>query len=127
MTDAGLIRLTLGDKLVLLLALALLPPLYLTLWNDGRQADQARIVVGGQPWRTIDLHHDQRLVVPGALGNSVLEVHGGKLRFVDSPCDNKHCVQEGWIHHGGETLACLPNKVSATLLGGEQRFDAINF
>lgn len=122
-----MIHTTLGDKLVLALAIGLLPLVYVMLWNDGRPGDQARILVAGQQQRMVDLHHDQRIVVHGALGDSVLEVHNGKLRFVDSPCSNKQCVHEGWIHYGGQTVACLPNKVSATILGGEQRFDAINF
>lgn len=122
-----MIHITRGDKLVLLLATVMLPTLYLQFWNDGRPGDQARILVAGQQARLVDLHQDQRIVVRGMLGDSVLEISNGKIRFVDSPCDNKQCVHEGWHQYGGQTAACLPNKVSVAILGGEQRFDAINF
>jgi hypothetical protein len=116
-----------GDYLVLLLALVLLPTLYLTLWNDQRPGEYARILVGGEQLQMVSLHQPQTLEVMGELGLSTLEVADGQIRFVESACPGKQCVHSGWIHWGGEVVSCLPNRVSVAILGGEQRFDSINF
>jgi len=49
------------------------------------------------------------------------------VRFVQSPCTGKFCIHSGWLRHSGEVMACLPNGVFVELVGGERRFDSINF
>lgn len=116
-----------GDVLALLLAVSILPPLYVMLWHDGRGGDYARILVGGEQRELVSLHEDRTLEVAGALGVSTLEVKDGQIRFLASPCPGQQCVHNGWIHFGGDVLTCLPNKISVAILGGEQRFDSVNF
>lgn len=116
-----------GDILVFVMAALLLPWLYAAYWSDGRAGDFARILVGGQQVELVDLHSPRTLHVHGLLGDSVLEVRDGRVRFVDSPCAGKQCIHNGWIHLGGDVVSCLPNQVSVAVLGGEQRFDAVNF
>ncbi|MEW6353387.1 MAG: NusG domain II-containing protein [Pseudomonadota bacterium] len=118
---------TRADLLAIVLAVALLPYLYFTYWGDGARGEQARILVGGKPFAVISLAHDQRLSVPGTLGESTLEIHDGKIRFADSPCRGKQCVHSGWLELSGEFTACLPNRISVQVLGREPRFDSINF
>ncbi len=116
-----------GDYLVLLVTLLMLPWLYYTLWGDQRAGEYARILVGGEQLELVSLHQPRTIEIPGELGMSILEVLDGKIRFVESACQSKQCVHSGWISKGGEVVSCLPNRVSIAILGGEQRFDSINF
>lgn len=77
--------------------------------------------------RQIDILRDQTMVVNGAIGESTLQITDGRLRFTRSPCTNKLCIYNGWIKHGGETVACLPNQLSVQLASTDNGFDAINF
>lgn len=118
---------TRADLIAILLAAALLPLLYIKLWQANAPAAQAHIS-DHQHNRTIArLDKDQTLHVHGKLGDSVLQVAQGKVRFIQSPCTGKFCVHSGWLRHSGEVMACLPNGVFVELVGGERRFDSINF
>lgn len=118
---------TRADGVILLLALALVPYLYIHYWGNGAHGEQARIMVGGKEFARVPLYKAQRLEVPGALGVSVLEIKDGKIRFIASPCRGKQCVHSGWLGLSGEFAACLPNRISVQVVGREPRFDAINF
>ena len=120
-------RFAIGDGIVLLSALILLFFLYANYWRDAYLGNQAAIMLAGKHWMNVDLYQNQTIDVPGALGISKLEVEDGKIRFVESPCDTKQCIHQGWIKHGGELAACLPNKVSVQILSTDPRFDSINF
>ena len=53
----------------------------------------------------------ETLVVPGPLGDTVVEIGGGSARITASPCMNQTCVSAGRIHSQGQWTACLPNRV----------------
>lgn len=116
-----------GDYLVLLASLLMLPWLYLNLWGDQLAGQYVRVLVGGEQRELLSLNQSTSLEIEGALGLSLLEIWDGKIRFLDSACNGKQCVHSGWISQGGEVVSCLPNRVSIAIVGGEQRFDSINF
>lgn len=120
-------RIVPGDVLVFVSALILLGFLYSSYWRDVFRGNQAAIMVAGKHWLNVDLFQNQWLDVPGALGVSKIQVEDGKIRFVQSPCDTKQCIHQGWISQGGEVAACLPNKISVQVLSTDPRFDSINF
>ena len=118
---------TRADWILTLLATALVAGLYAHLWSGRGPADELRIHSGDAPLRTEALAPDRKLRVRGALGDSLLEVRDERVRFLDSPCSGKHCVHAGWAQQTGQSVACLPNRVSVQLAGTGRRFDAINF
>ena len=120
-------RITPADVVVLVSALILLGWLYSSYWRDAYLGNQAAIMIMGKHWQNVDLFQNQWIDVPGVLGVSKLQVQDGKIRFVQSPCDGKQCIYQGWISQGGEVAVCLPNKVSVQILSADPRFDSINF
>ena len=76
---------------------------------------------------TLPLSGEQRVSVHGPLGDSVIEIRDGRVRFVSSPCNGKQCVHSGWLSHSGELAACLPNGIMVSVMGRERRYDSINF
>ena len=120
-------RITVADGVVIALALALLPYLYLTYWGAATQGTQARILRGGEQIALVSLHEHKRLSIEGELGTSELEIKNGMIRFINSPCRNKQCVHSSWVSLGGDFIVCLPNRISVQVVGREPRFDSINF
>jgi len=125
--DRGRYHVTAADRVVTAAALVLLAALYWTHWNVGGPATWVEVQVDGNEPVRYPADRDRRLTVQGAIGPSVIEIHDGGARFVDSPCNGKLCLRGGWHRHAGETGACLPNRVSLTLIGNDQPWDAINY
>ncbi len=118
---------TRADWVIVISAVALLPFLYALYWGNAAPGDRVLVLVNGKEVLAASLATDQEFAVDGPLGTSHIKVHGGQVRFTDSPCANKLCVHTGWLHHGGEFAACLPNRVSLVVSGLNNRYDTINF
>ena len=118
---------TRADWIVLLCLLAVQPWLYAHFWGERGTADMVVISAPGHAPLELSLHRDRQLRVAGPLGDSVLEVKDGRIRFVDSPCRGKQCVHSGWLARAGDFAACLPNRVSVTVVGAAARYDAVNY
>ena len=118
---------TRADWLVLACLLAVQPWLYWYYWRDQGVAETAVITALAQSPLQVSLRKNQTLTVAGPLGDSVLEVQDGRVRFRASPCRGKQCIHSGWLSRAGEFAACLPNRVSVTLVGAVVRYDAINY
>lgn len=54
---------------------------------------------------------DRTIETKGLIGNSIIEIKDGSVRFADSPCDNKVCVNHGVLMGSFDFAACLPNGV----------------
>lgn len=118
---------TLSDALAMSIALIILGLSYALFWQNAGPARQATIQGPGDTAQVVHLDHKESLHVAGPLGDSVLQIDRGQIRFVASPCSNKYCVHAGWLKHSGRIMACLPNGVLVEVQGGPQRYDAINF
>ncbi|MFQ5488478.1 MAG: NusG domain II-containing protein [Gammaproteobacteria bacterium] len=117
---------TRADYIVVTCTLLLLPLLYLNFWGGG-PAQAAHIHSADGREFSVPLGVDQTLALEGPLGTSIIEIRNGQVRFSDSPCRGKQCIHAGWLRHGGEFAACLPNRISVTVSAAEPRFDSINF
>ncbi len=125
---AGALRPTVGDVIVAVLTIGLLLALYTHYWSGiGGEGERARIVSADNDVHIVSLSEDSTLTVHGPLGDSVIEVRQGQIRFIESPCNGKQCIHAGWLHTAGSFAACLPNRVSITVLGRNRHFDSINY
>ena len=66
----------------------------------------------------------QDIHISGAIGESTLELWDGKVRFLDSPCENKLCVIHAPLSHNGDWNACLPNRVMVHIEGNVNSDDS---
>lgn len=118
---------TRADYLVVIATLIFLAWLYPYFWGNGSRGEQAVVRAVGQQATYYPLTENRRITVRGTLGNSIIDIHDGRVRFVDSPCQGKQCIHTGWLNADGQIAACLPNGVSVTVQGRDSRFDAVNF
>jgi len=65
------------------------------------------------------LDEDREVAVEGPLGTTYVHIHDGHAAVVESPCQNKLCIQAGELDENGEWSACMPNKVFVQIEGGQ--------
>ncbi len=118
---------TLADKIVVALALLMLPFLYIEFWGNSSQGEVVQIRSINNATITLPLDQNKQLEIAGPLGTSIIEIKDRQVRFIDSPCKGKQCVMTGWLNKDGQLSACLPNGVTVQIIGRDQRFDAMNF
>ena len=52
-------------------------------------------------------------------GTNILRVKDGVAYLTDADCPDRLCVKQGKISSTGETITCLPNKLTVTVYGAE--------
>ncbi|MEN9847917.1 MAG: hypothetical protein RL368_657 [Pseudomonadota bacterium] len=115
-----------SDKLILICACVAVVWSYQHYWHWHEEvAEYALIFVDQQVPFKVSLREDRLVRVNGHLGESLLQVEAGKIRFIASPCQGKQCIHAGWLHEDGDFAACLPNHVSVELQGEHAHFDSI--
>ena len=119
-----------GDYIVVIVCALMLPVLFVRYGLPGSTGTQARINTGNSIYAQVPLSRPHIYRVAGRLGISEIEVRDGQIRFNHSPCPGQQCVHSGWAKRGGEFIACVPNRVSVSVLGqgaGGDYYDSINF
>jgi hypothetical protein len=110
------------DLGVILLALGLTGFSAFLVYVKPGNAAQVLISGSGREW-IFPLDVDERVEVPGPLGNTVVQVRNHQAWLESSPCTNQLCVAAGHVRKGGEWAACLPNNVFLKIEGSEGHKD----
>ncbi len=78
----------------------------------------AQVVIesAGKNW-VYPLDAEEKVLIPGPLGDTVVVIHDHSARIESSPCPNQTCVAAGAIHEHGQWSACLPNGVFVRIDG----------
>lgn len=122
---AGILKyLTWGDRM-LIVSVLLLSVLAVPILNAraGGKAEVALVKVYDRVVERLDLLKDRELSVKGRLGETVIEVKGGRVRVLKSPGPQQICVNRGWISRPGEAIICLPNRVIIEIPGRSEYDD----
>jgi hypothetical protein len=84
----------------------------------GHSGDAGRVIIRGEDktW-VFPLDAEEHISVQGPLGETVVEISGGRSRVLASPCANQTCVAAGHLNRQGQWTACLPNKVFVYIEG----------
>jgi len=113
----GGVRLLLGDAAVLALLGAAVAALSLPRGPAAGRPAAAEVLSAGGRVTALDLSRDAVIEVTGPLGDTKVEVRGGRVRVLSSPCPRQDCRERGWIGEPGEMIVCLPNEVVVRLPG----------
>lgn len=58
-------------------------------------------------------------------GTNLLKIEDGKAYIIYADCPDHVCVDRGRIYRSGETITCLPNKLTVTVGGDRGEVDLI--
>lgn len=119
-------KLLIGDWLTIICSVALIVYLFQTLWSH-QHAAKVQIRLGDKVYATYNLNLQREVHIHGPIGDAVISIAQGKVRFAKSPCHNQYCVHQGWLTHTGQVAICLPNQISLELIGEEKPYDSLNY
>jgi hypothetical protein len=116
----------LGDWLVIIASVFAIILMFQVFWSF-EHASKLKIRQGNQIIGTYDLNQTRDLHIHGILGDSLISISQGKVRFKQSPCNNQYCVHQGWLNRAGQVAICIPNQISLQLIGAKSSYDSLNY
>lgn len=119
-------KLLVGDWLIIISSLVAVIFMFIQFWSF-EQASKLKIRQGDKIIGTYDLNQMKELRIHGALGDSLISISQGKVRFKQSPCNNQYCVHRGWLSSAGQVAICIPNQISLQLMGAKSSYDSLNY
>ncbi len=106
----------------ILLAIIVLSAVVLLTKKDGAYVI---VQVNGEEVAKYYLSEDGEYELNG--GTNVLRIENGQAYLTDANCPDHLCVKQGKIDQTGETITCLPNRLTVTVYGaGEPEVDLIS-
>lgn len=97
---------------------------YFVVESTREEGTKVVIRVDGEIVETYSLSINKEYELKGFNGGiNILVIKDGKAYLKDANCPDKLCVNDGSISKSGETITCLPNRVTITVLGGTNNDD----
>lgn len=115
-----------GDWAVMLLGLLLVATSFALLWRGG-SADRAVVRRDGQVVAELPLSSPKKVTIPGAIGDTIVEIQPGRARVLSDPGLHQYCVKQGWLSQAGAIAICAPNHVSLALKGSASSHDSLAY
>ncbi|MFP4509354.1 MAG: NusG domain II-containing protein [Spirochaetaceae bacterium] len=106
------------DYLAFVVATAVVIFFIAQAYTGAVESSEVRVQADGRDY-LYNLNEDRVFTVSGPIGETEVEIAGGRVRVPDSPCRDKICVSVGWVSNPGEWIACLPNRVFVRVEGSE--------
>ncbi|MBQ7956838.1 MAG: NusG domain II-containing protein [Clostridia bacterium] len=87
----------------------------------------AEIYFDGKVIESVNLSQkEEKEIVTGSNGETVIKAKDGKIFFTSSCCPDKVCVKSGKLEKNGDFASCLPEKVVVKVRGEKNdNIDAI--
>lgn len=111
-----------GDWLILLAGLGLI--LGIVAQRAGSLEGRVIVRMNGQVVEEAGLRLNRVIRVRGPLGESQVEISGGRVRVARDPSPRQLCVLQGWIPPGAAAV-CLPNRLSVE--NAAAGYDSLNY
>jgi hypothetical protein len=107
------------DFVVFLVAAAVIVAFSLFAWRQGGPASTVEVKSDAGVF-VYSLDEEREIHFSGPLGDTVVVIADGSVRFTESPCRDKICIAQGALTEAGQWAACLPNRVFITVMGGSR-------
>ncbi|MBR6676592.1 MAG: NusG domain II-containing protein [Clostridia bacterium] len=88
-----------------------------------KPGEYALVTVNGEEVAIYPLSDDREEIIETKNGKNILVIRDGKADVTDASCPDGLCVRQRAVDKTGETIVCLPNKVTVTIVGGETDVD----
>lgn len=106
-----------ADLLLLAAALgaAVLFALYLLL--SGERGSSVQVVCDGRLLGEYSLQEDREIPLSLEEGRNLLLIRDGKVWMEEADCPDRLCVRQGAVSRAGESIICLPHKLTVSVTG----------
>ena len=119
-------KIKIGDLLTIFIFIVLTGYLASILWNFP-QGEYLKIQMGKQVIGSFSLNQNVIKIIEGPIGKTEVIIDSGKVRISKSPCTKKYCLHQGWINKLNQTIVCVPNQISISIIGARTDYDSLNY
>ena len=77
------------------------------------------VTVDGEEYARYPLGEELEVLIKGERGENLLVIKDGYADITEASCPDGLCERQHRINESGESLVCLPNKVTVTVVGGD--------
>ena len=120
-----LLKLKKGDYAVVLVTLLISVLLFVLSFSSGEKIT-AQIYYNGESYGTVNLYEIKE-PCQLAVGRCILLFESDGVTFVSSECEDRLCINRGKLKRAGDTMACVPERVSVVLKAEKNEADAVAF
>ena len=115
------------NDILLIVAIVLIIVISFVFKNISNENLTAEIYFDGKITDTVNLSaKEEKKIVTGENGKTIIEAKNGKIYFSSSCCKDKVCVRSGELEKNGDFASCLPEKVIVKVIGEKkEQIDAI--
>ena len=111
------------DIALILIILALSTAILIVTRSRKEQGAYVVVMVQNEEIARYSLDGDGIYAING--GTNTIEIKDGRVRMLEAQCPNHLCIRQGWIRFEGQSIVCLPNKVTVTVRGTGDGFDLV--
>lgn len=113
------------DIILLAVCLFVSLGLWLGVSLTKKPGEYAVITVDGEEYARYPLSEDREEVIETERGKNILIIKEGYADITEATCPDGICERQHKINESGESLVCLPNKVTVTVVGSEEGVDLV--
>lgn len=112
--------------IIIILLLAISAYFIYSFITDTSNNVQAEVVLDHEVIYSFALNEDRTFTLD-QIPSISFEINDKAVRFIQSDCPDKVCVNTGYISHSGQIAVCLPNKVTLRIVpvSDTNSFDAV--
>lgn len=112
---------------VLLLVALILIGLASSLAIAGSRTAGSRVEIlqDGKLYGSYTLMTDRTIRIERGDEYNIVKIRNGAVSVTEASCKNQICVEHASIRHSGESIACLPHRLSIHITGKGGSYDAI--
>ena len=103
------------------IALIMVAVIFLVLWLIPRpMGGMVTISLNGEVYREVSLAENCEIAVVSEFGKNTVVIENGKVFVTHSDCPDGLCEKQK-ISKSGESIVCLPNRLSVTIEGKNKK------
>lgn len=121
-----------GDKIVILLIVIFAIGLFVitnkrNIENKRDQEKYLVITVDGKEYKKskLDDLKDQEIEIKTKYGKNIIKIENKKVNIIYSDCLDKLCVEMKSIEKSGDSLICLPNRLTVSIESKVNEVDVV--
>ena len=108
-----------AELIILLIIVVIGAALVLIFLLMRKPGGEVIVSVDGKEVARYQLTEDIDTVIQGIGGTNHLVISGGSASVTDADCPDKLCVGMGAISHVGDSIVCLPHRLSVRIAGDD--------
>lgn len=85
------------------------------------------VTADGEVCAELPLDRDTVYAVSSRGGTNTVRIENGRVYVAEASCANQNCVGHRAISRTGETIVCLPNRVTVTITAADEEFDSVAY